>query len=234
MNTEISPAGMKKLRVPRNLTDLAYNSIREHIVRGRLDESSRLTEDFLCRQLGISKSPIREALNRLESEGLIRIEPRRGAFLRTFSIKEIDDMYDLRDVLERHAVRTARVTPKLLQELGRIVKRMREYLEANEKARYIDEDVGFHKLLASATGNEKLRMVLENLQSQIWLSRRKTYDLSSSTACDFHEAIIGALEAEDRDRAEQLMGKHIQTVRTKLLEFLAAQETDATRGNTAQ
>ncbi len=225
---------MKKLKVPKNLTDLAYNSIKEHIVRGHLDESSRLTEDFLCRQLGISKSPIREALNRLESEGLIRIEPRRGAFLRIFSLKDVDDMYDLRDVLERHAVRTARVTPKLLQELREIVKRMREYLGRNEKARYIEEDTGFHKLLASATGNERLRTVLENLQSQIWLSRRKTYDLSSSTACDFHEAIIRALETGDRDQAEHLMGRHIQTVRTKLLEFLAAQDGTHSRRITAK
>ena len=71
---------MKKIDIPSNLTTLAYNSIREYILQGRLDDASRLTEDFLSNQLGISKSPVREALNRLEAEGLIRIEPRKGAY----------------------------------------------------------------------------------------------------------------------------------------------------------
>src|SRR5438876_11187946 len=98
---------MKKLKIPANLTALAYNSIKEYILDGRLDESSRLTEEFLSGRLGISKSPIREALTRLEAEGLIRIEARRGAYLPSLTIKEIDELYDLREALEVHAVRTA-------------------------------------------------------------------------------------------------------------------------------
>lgn len=82
---------MKKLKIPTNLTTLAYNSIKEYILDGRLDENSRLTEEFLSTQLGISKSPIREALNRLEAEGLIRIEPRKGAYLRRLSVTEVTD-----------------------------------------------------------------------------------------------------------------------------------------------
>src|SRR5215469_14007133 len=98
---------MKKLKIPSNLTTLAYNSIKEYILEGRLDEDSRLTEEFLSTQLGISKSPIREALNRLETEGLIRIEPRKGAYLRRLSVDEVAELYDLREALEAHVVRTA-------------------------------------------------------------------------------------------------------------------------------
>ncbi|HKZ00992.1 MAG TPA: GntR family transcriptional regulator, partial [Pyrinomonadaceae bacterium] len=81
---------MKKLRIPDNLTTLAYKSIKDHIWEGDLDEGTRLTEEKLSQMLGISKSPVREALNRLEAEGLVRIEPRRGAHLRIFSAKEIE------------------------------------------------------------------------------------------------------------------------------------------------
>src|ERR1700690_3965204 len=88
---------MKKIKIPSNLTVLAYESIKQHILEGRLDQDSRLTEDFLSKQLGISKSPIREALNRLEAEGLIRIEPRRGAYLQGFSLQDIAELYDLRE-----------------------------------------------------------------------------------------------------------------------------------------
>jgi len=216
---------MKKLKIPTNLTKLAYQSIKEYILAGRMDESSRLTEEFLSSQLGISKSPIREACNRLEAEGLIRIEPRRGAYLRTLTTKEIADLYDLREALEVHVVRTAQLTLKLIESLKASVARMREHLACNNKASYIEEDVEFHANLARATGNDHLCAVLENLQNQIWLARRRTYDLSSSTAPAAHDAIIQALEAGDRDAAQQAMSKHISTVCRRLLQFLATEET---------
>ena len=211
---------MKKLKIPSNLTTLAHNSIKEYILDGRLDENSRLTEEFLSTQLGISKSPIREALNRLETEGLIRIEPRKGAYLRRLSAQEIADLYDLREALETHAVRTARLTPALVTELDQSLKRQRAFLKANDRVHYIEEDVHFHAELAEATGNRRLCAVLENIQNQIWVSRRSTYDLSSSTAADYHQRIADALEANDREKAEAAMRAHIQYVRKQLLEFL--------------
>src|SRR5436190_22084868 len=108
---------MRKLKIPTNLTSLAYKSIKEYILEGRLDEDSRLTEEFLSGQLGISKSPIREALNRLESEGLIRIEPRRGAYLRSYTAEEGNELYDFREALEVHVIRRAKVTSGLLNAL---------------------------------------------------------------------------------------------------------------------
>ena len=184
----------------------------------------RLTEELLSDQLGISKSPIREALNRLEAEGLIRIEARRGAYLRTFSIKEVANLYDLREALETHAVRTGQVSDDLLKELQRSVKRQRQFLKLNEKGKYIDEDMSFHAALARATGNAMLCDVLENLRNQIWLLRRKTYDLSSSSASDYHEMIVTALEAGDCAGAERAMSEHISDVRKKLVDSLVRQE----------
>ena len=217
---------MRKLRIPANLTVLAYNSIKEYILDGRLDESSRLTEEFLADRLGISKSPIREALNRLETEGLIRIEARRGAYLRRFSMKEIDELYDLREALEVHAVRTATVTPVLLAELRESTRRLRRYLKSNDKVHYIEEDVRFHAMIARATGSDLLSKELESVQNRIWLFRRNTYELSSSNAVDHHEAIVNALEA-DRDKAQRAMSEHIGHVRRKLIEFLSTQEPEA-------
>ncbi|SPF53956.1 Transcriptional regulator, GntR family [Candidatus Sulfopaludibacter sp. SbA4] len=215
---------MKRIDIPSNLTTLAYNNIREYILQGRLDEASRLTEDFLSNQLGISKSPVREALNRLEAEGLIRIEPRKGAYLRRLTPVEINELYDTREALEAHVVRTATVTQILLAELRQSVRRQRSLLKANDKPHYIEEDVRFHALLAQATGNQYLCSVLGNIQNQIWLSRRKTYDLSSSTAPDYHDAIVKALEEGAADAAERLMREHIRTVRSRLLQFLEDQQ----------
>jgi DNA-binding GntR family transcriptional regulator len=211
---------MKKLKIPSNLTTLAYNSIKEYILDGRLDEESRLTEDFLAGQLGISKSPIREALNRLEAEGLIQIEPRKGAYLRRLSSDEINDLYDLREALEVHVVRTAKMTPALLAELRQSLKRQRALLKANDKAHYIQEDTAFHAKLAQSTQNKYLCSVLENIQNQIWLSRRSSYDLSSSSAPDHHDAIVKALEASDSEKAQQAMRAHIRNVRERLVQSL--------------
>ena len=211
---------MKKLKIPSNLTTLAYNSIKEYILDGRLDENSRLTEEFLSSQLGISKSPIREALNRLETEGLIRIEPRKGAYLRRPTSQEVTELYDLREALETHVVRTAKLAPAILAELHQSLKRQRALLKSNDRAHYIEEDVHFHAELAQATGNAYLCAVLGNIQNQIWLSHRNSYDLSSAKAPGFHESILEALELNDRQRAESEMRDHIRMVKRCLLEYL--------------
>jgi DNA-binding GntR family transcriptional regulator len=216
---------MKKLSIPANLTQLAYKSIKEYILDGRLDEHSRLTEEFLSGQLGISKSPIREALNRLETEGLIRIEPRRGAYLRSFSVKESQDLYDFREALEVHAVRTANITPALMIDLKRSIESQRRYLAANDRCRYIEEDASFHAKLAEATGNERLMKELENLQNQIWLSCRQTYDLSKSTALGHHESIVNALQRGERTDAQRAMSEHISGVRRTLAEVLTSENS---------
>jgi DNA-binding GntR family transcriptional regulator len=212
---------LKKLSIPYTLTSRAYDSIKEYILGGRLDEDQRLTEESLASQLGISKSPIREALNRLESEGFIRIAARRGAFLRRFSLDEIQQLYDLREALEVHVARTAHLTPGLLDELDRSVTKLRSLRKVNDKTKYIEEDVRFHALLADATRNSELCRVLQNVQNRIWLSRRKTYDLSSSVAPDFHQAIVDALRKNNREEAQRVMRGHIAHVRQQLIAFLA-------------
>ena len=211
---------MKKLEAPQNLTALAYDSIKAYILCEDLDEETRLTEEFLSSQLGISKSPVREALNSLHTEGLIRIEARRGAYLRRFSAKEVKDLYDLREALEVYATGVAVLTPKLISELRQSVQRTVKLLKSNNRHAHIDEDTRFHELIAFATENDELCRVLANIQSQIWLCRRKTYNLSSSTAPDAHLAILNALAKGNRKGAQAAMRSHIDFVRQRLLAFM--------------
>lgn len=219
---------MQKLAIPDNLTLRAYRSIKDYILEGPSEDTLRLTEEYLSEKLGISKSPVREALNRIESEGLIRIEPRRGAFLQTFSSKEVSDLYDLREALEVHVVRTAKVSAPLLKELRANVRRMRASRKANDRTNFIKDDISYHEALAQATGNECLVKTLGNIQNQIYLSRRKTYELSASSATDYHDAVLDALEKDDRPEAERLMREHIGTARKALTRFL--DEIEQARG----
>jgi predicted transcriptional regulator len=118
---------------------------------GEFDADVRLTEESLSQQLGISKSPIREALNGLEHEGLISIEPRRGAYVRQFTAKEVEDLYKLREVLEVYAVSIAKITPALLLSLKESIKRTALLLKADDRTGHIEEDSRFHSLIAEAT-----------------------------------------------------------------------------------
>jgi len=215
---------IRKIKTPENLTALAYQSIKEYILREDLDENTRLTEEFLSAQLGISKSPVREALNSLSTEGLIRIEPRRGAFLRTFSRHEVQDLYNLREQLEAYAVSIAEVDPRMLQEMRRSIGRTKKFLKAKDRTRHIEEDMKFHGLIAAAAKNDELCRVLTNVQNRILLCRRLTYDLSASTAPEAHKAILDALAKGNRKAAELAMRKHISLVRNRLLGAMTQQK----------
>lgn len=211
---------IEKLSAPPNLTTLAYTSIKKHILEGKLRSNVRLTEEFFSKKLGISKSPVREALNGLQNEGLIRIEPRRGAYLRTFSIKEVQDLYNLRETLESYAVSIVKIDAQLIKDLRASIERTRQFLSTNDKIRHIEEDVQFHSRIAMATGNMELYRVLNTIQNQIWLFRCQTYDLSSSSAPEAHTSILRALEKRDHAEGVEAMKDHIQNVRKHLVDFL--------------
>jgi DNA-binding GntR family transcriptional regulator len=132
----------------------------------------------------------------------------------------VKDLYDLREALEVYAVSVAELSPRLIADLRRSTQRTRKFLKANDKLGHIDEDTKFHGLIASATGNRELCRVLDNIQSQIWICRRKTYELSSSTAPDAHRAILEALERGNRKEAQAAMRNHIALVRQRLIAFL--------------
>jgi DNA-binding GntR family transcriptional regulator len=215
-------AAMKKITHPPNLTELTYRSIKQSVLSGNIDRSHRLTEEYLATQLGISKSPVREALNRLEAEGLIRIEPRRGAFLREFSAKEIADLYDLRIVLEVHSLRVAAITPVFLVEMAASIARTTQILAQGDRLKHIEEDLRFHRMIAEATNNEELCRLFENVQQKSLLCRYASYELSATVSPLAHKRIYRALKNDDRDAAQVAMQEHITFVRDRLLNNQAA------------
>jgi DNA-binding GntR family transcriptional regulator len=213
---------MNKLAKVPSLTELAYSSLKQSLLNGNLDRQSRFTEEYLATKLGTSKSPIREALNRLAAEGLICIEPRRGAYVRQFSAKEIRDLYDLRLVLELHSIGAAVITPELLNELAASVRRTKQHLKDGDKLKHIEEDLHFHSLIATATGNSELLRVFENIQQKSLLCRSKSYGLSASTAPVAHTKIYQALKQGSKRHAKTAMQEHIVFVRDRLLSAFEA------------
>jgi DNA-binding GntR family transcriptional regulator len=215
---------MKKLTNVPNLTELTYRSIKEQVLDGTFREGTRLTEEQLANQLGISKSPVREALNRLEAEGLISIESRRGAYVKEFSRKEVSDLYEFREVLELHSIAAAVVTSALLSQLAESIERTKVFLSSGDKLRHIEEDLKFHAMIAAASGNGEFARVFQNIQQKSLICRYKTYHLSGSTAPVSHGRIYMALQMEDRAQAMLTMQEHIRYVRDCLLDALETTE----------
>ncbi|MGA3009520.1 MAG: GntR family transcriptional regulator [Terracidiphilus sp.] len=217
------------LKIPKypNLTELTYLHIKQHILDGSLEEGARLTEETLAAQLGISKSPVREALNRLESDGLISIESRRGAHVRTFSLKEARDLYELRELLEVHAVGLVNITPLFLAELAESIERIKRNLDEGNRIAYVEEDIHFHNLIAGATANNELCRILENISQKSILCRSKTYRLSAATSRDCHDKIYLALKDGNRELAQQAMREHILFFRDSFLRSFEAEKSSA-------
>jgi DNA-binding GntR family transcriptional regulator len=211
---------MLKLTKNPNLTEQAYQSVKRQLLNGSFPEGSKLTEEYLSGALGISKSPVREALMRLESEGLINIEARRGAYVRKFSAREVHDLYEVRALLEVHAVSTARITPELLEQMAASIERTRNNLEEGDKLRHIEEDIHFHGLIAASTGNTEFRRILDNIQQKSLLCRMATFYLSATTAPASHQKIYTAMRNGDIELAKRDMHDHILFVRDTLLRSL--------------
>jgi DNA-binding GntR family transcriptional regulator len=211
-----------QLQLPRtpNLTELVYQRLKKRMLDGSLLEGARLTEDQLAKQLGISKSPVREALNRLEAEGLIRIQARRGANVRKFTYDETRDIFDLRVLLEEYSVEIAKITPELLREMEASIQRTLAYLEPEHKLAHVEEDIHFHSLIAASSGNGEFYSVFLSVQDKTILSRSKTYHLSPSSAPVSHQKIYEAFAAGNRSAAKQLMREHILFLRDSLLTFI--------------
>ena len=213
-----------KLKVPENLTQQAYRLIRDEILRGKLNSQKRLTEDFFAKTFGISKSPIREALNRLEAESLIKILPRRGAYVIDFSLQDIREIYEMREILEASVVRNLTLDQKTISALHEAVNAAEAYLTKQDKLNYIRADATFHLLLTKACNNSRLRKALESMQNQTIILRHSTFELSSRASTTQHRLILAALEKGNNEEASRLMVEHIRSVCDRLLKRLTAGE----------
>jgi len=213
---------VKRIRVPENLTELAYKAIRESILTGDLGAEDRLSEELLATQLGVSKSPVREALNRLAVEGLIEISPRRGTQVAQFGPEEVTEIFDLRETLEMLAMKRLRVTPELLSDLRSVIERCKTFIETGDRKKFLIEDARFHDLLIQASQNRFLCRTFRNLQDHIQLIRLKSMVLPGrpKRSHQEHREIVMALEQDKLPRVEQLLREHIRAVKDDLLQSM--------------
>lgn len=211
-------------RVVRNAADIAAELIRQAIVEGRLDPGEPLREERLAAELGISRTPVREALLILQTEGLVEAAPKRGSVVRSYQPAEVGDLYETRAMAEGYAAgRAARfVTDDDVELLRQSCARFEALLHEPDVVPLVKENLAFHGVIARAARSPTLASLMDTV-TRVPLAYRSYYHYSSKDkeiALHYHQRIARALEERDAARAEALMREHILEARDVLAAHL--------------
>lgn len=204
----------RELRRPKSLADRAASDIRSRIIRGDFELGAPLSENTLAVELGVSKTPVREALLQLKMEGLVSIHPQRGTFVFDMTAREIEELGELRETLEIAALRlaTQRHRAPLLKVMEEIVRAMRAALDSDDIIGYRTLDADFHQTLIDHCGNRLFASAYAGLSFRIQALRtRLSVDpaLNESSYCD-HKALCALIEACRDDQAADLLTVHVR------------------------
>jgi DNA-binding GntR family transcriptional regulator len=225
--------------IPRtNLGEEVYRLLWKRILDRGLRPGDKLSDLRLSHELGVSRTPTREALQRLVSDGIVRAERNRGFFVASFSERDITEIYDLRATLETMALRAAapQLTPDLLRsaqiDLDNVEARLNAATSESEKldafTAFLKVDRGFHRSLVELAGNSRLQNMVEGLWAQIavfqWAGGFR--DRWTAAAISRHRSIIAALLDEDLERAAQELRQHIEEVKVWAINELGAAQID--------
>lgn len=195
------------------LRDVVFYTLRQAILKGELEPGERLMEMQLAEQLGVSRTPIREAIRKLELEGLVLMIPRRGAIVAKITEKDLRDVLEVRSSLERLSTELAcnRMLDSTIEELRKAQEAFKEALEQDDITLQAQRDVEFHDVIYKATDNLRLIQMLNNLREQMYRYRLEylKHDLAHQTLIEEHEAIIEALSKRDKETAINIIVRHV-------------------------
>jgi DNA-binding GntR family transcriptional regulator len=195
------------------LHDTVLNQIRDMIIEGKLAPGSRINEGYVGTMLGVSRTPLREAIKSLVSEGLVEIVPAKGAIVRKFSERDIRDILEALKIIEQAAVRLVceRAPDSAIAQLMRMHETMLVHYVRRERLPYFKLNQDIHSGIVNATGNSILLESHQNLQARIKRIRfvGNEHDQGWAGAVDDHEHIMRALVARDADAAAEAIGAHL-------------------------
>jgi DNA-binding GntR family transcriptional regulator len=219
-------SGAPNLRVVRfepipyaNLTDQVYQAIKHRILSNELEVGSRLRDEELATQLGVSRTPVREAILRLSGEGLVEIIPRSGTRVRHFTEEDIEEIFDLRIALEALAIRKAavRLEPAQVQQLRASQEAAEAALGKGETTPALDFDSQLHRTILQAAGNQRLQEMMATINDCVTLFRNIGAGTPFHRGYTYrHRDLIRALERRDPELAARFMAEHIETAKKEL------------------
>lgn len=206
-------AGPDKDPPRQSVTELAYREIRRQILDGEMPAGFQITEQDLAERLQISRTPTREALLRLEAEGLIEIWPRHGMRVKHISVDDVREIYEILTALESVAAGLAarrKPSPTMLNAMRRSIADMDAALARDDLREWAASDERFHRLLAEASGNERLVEVVDTYFGQAHRLRMMTLRLrpAPSGSNRDHEAVVEAIASQNAEEAERIHRQH--------------------------
>jgi DNA-binding GntR family transcriptional regulator len=204
----------------RNLEKKIYEQIKQKILKGEYAPSQRLVETNLAQDLGVGRHKVRAALDRLYSDGLVQIEPNRGATVKSLELTEVLDILIAREALEAGVayLAAARIEANQIQQLEECLDLMREALRDGEYDRYSATNKRFHQLIYEASGNETLPELITSLQQRLIRLQLRAILIPGRTEKSLaeHEAILQALQTQDAAAAERAARAHMSSLRTAI------------------
>ncbi|WP_407305918.1 GntR family transcriptional regulator [Desulfosporosinus sp. SB140] len=205
------------------LREIVFESMREAILTGVLEPGERLMEIQLAEEMGVSRTPVREAIRKLELENFVVMIPRKGAYVAGVSLKDVADVFEIRSALEGLAAGLAaeRVTDEELEQMEQAL-----FYRANEGdlnlEQIVERDTDFHALVYKASRNERLIQILANLREQIQRFRSTSLAVPgrNKLAIEEHRMIVEALRNHNSEEAQALAMAHIVTAEDVMFETL--------------
>jgi DNA-binding GntR family transcriptional regulator len=200
----------------RKMTDWVTEELREAIIELRLRPGDPLREAALSEQLGVSKTPLREAFARLEQEGLVETTSFKGAVVTGYSERDLNEIYELRTLLEGAAARAAaeHATNETLETLHHVVERSRARRDAGDLAGLAELHEQFDRIVYSQVTNERIGALIENLRAHLTRIGKLTESIPGrvEASVEEHAAIVEAIVARDPNETERRMRWHIASV----------------------
>ena len=220
---------MKKLLPRESLADQAYKTLKDAIIQGTLAEEEELPEEKLALDLGISRTPIREALKRLATEGLVQLNKARPATVATFTMEDGLHFMEVRRLLELYNIEKNAhfISDSVLCELESNLEEQEKSIKEKKYHEFIDLDREFHLLIGSIGENKKLTTLLRDANTGVnraFLLLSKTLEMAADDAYLEHKEILKALRNKSTELARQLMSDHLEKVEKRFLLYFKEEE----------
>jgi len=197
-------------------------------VKGYLKPGTKLLEGKIAKQMGVSRTPIREAIRELAAEGFVKMSPNQGVIVSIASIEDIQEVLQIRSVLEGLAARLATkvINGGEIKELEKYIKQMEYYTNKDDALAFSEMDAEFHELILNICGNNRLIQIRKNLSDQAHRYRIRSLSIPGRLKYSLkeHQEIVKALKRKEAEQADKLSQKHIENVLKNILEHEIKEE----------
>lgn len=217
-----------ELEKPVELKDWAYSSIKKAILNSELPEGQQLHIDRLAQEMKISRTPIREALIILEHEGLVSVSPRVGFFVKGISRHDIEELFELRALVEGYAAEKAaeHLEDADLEEIDQLNREGGKAVEQGELEKFLETEIELHSSIMTHAQNKHLLRMVRSLKDLTYRERRLSLESIENVRLSLaeHQRIIEALRKKNGKLAGMMMRKHLRNVKERLLALLETME----------